>query len=1168
MIYVRTLLRVIGIAFALVSCVEEFDTTRRPHREASVGDNVYEVLCNRLASRENPHDVSGRSTRALCQGTGTPGAGTSVRLKVLHNNRARLVQALDATLGLEATGLGATPSDPNLASDVRTLLDQMLPLYDNGLMESHNAALGGWMQQLRNTSVNEALAAQSTRQWYNQSVVQNANHEFVVPTAALPIMMRFNQLTDLGAGFDKAFGEGTPNAKIFANWLASAQASLRAYTPQGASGFLLNYVLRADDALNGATQPLYSVLRDQHGNAEVVDTAAEVTPASLQTAPFGDANSGWSGLYTRDAYGRLQSDGQLLYAYQDLNKTPLAATLRQTKLWMDKLADQKVGGSNPQLATLASTTSTHGGPNLLDGLTWLDAVLQSDEGLPIDTNKLSDQSSGSAVVDAAGATGWTFQQEAVNALVPILRMLWDENQVEVAKTIQLFSAMSKRMDQNDLVDTKLAPANTMIDDLIDVAQKMATHPGLLERIVIALKDPETAKLGPLFAEHMTTVDSIDYDPTDFRSSIAVGQFVTPVDRTRGDVLGNESVFQRLMYLVHDAYGLRIINNEEIFGYAPGELFQIDDAALFYLRSIIGKARMTICSRQGEQAFFDTGNQPYIDSEHNMVMPSAELYGYQYFIEYAMGLSGLVPVPPSQAEKTQCALAINPDDEDEHVAYTYSITPQAAARMLFIDPEALQVWSNAQAEHFDTAAFGVGYPPSKMYDEPIIDGAPFRQLHGKTLFAWEKGGFHQAIAPLLEAFAEPDPGAQEGNEALFLDLMNIMHKHWSTSKSNRTQNQDRAKTNYAAQTGLAQFEPLIAFALDDPNHTDANNNAGCGALDRVASLVRIFYEDEDEMDQDTFLTPVSPLSGTMAAMLGVRQDVDLPANNPYVDPGTLLGRPNPVLRMSDGITPIAHPAPAHVLNHLVHHVAVQTDHLSQERPGVGAVFGALLDTFSEIDEKEKRLANRETHALVSGLLRYMVDHLSDVGEHLQGDTKALVSSPLLSATLELMTTFNRVDPNAGALVQALVTHMVSDEQRPALLSVAARTLYTAADSQVDLRPLAQATADAMDYPNGALPLTLKLASATRDVDSRNALPRVVANLGRALPSPNNASQMSETPIDIFIDVYQQINRVSPTDTSSLSASDHAAIIDSLADFVQDDKRGFVRLLELIKHRHGN
>ncbi len=1131
MIYVRTLFRVFGVACAFVSCAEEFDTSRRPHREASVGDHVYEVLCKRLAVQENPHDVSGRSTRALCQGTGAPDPSTSVRLRTLHNNRARLVQALDATLGIDAASTGLIATDPRLAADVRTLLDHMLPLYDSGLMEKHNAVFGGWMRQLSNTPVTRSLAAQSTRQYYNQSVVQNANHEFAVPTAALPTLLRFDQLTNLGTSFDRIFGDGAPGAEVFSTWLAQVQAALVAYKPQAnAPDFLYNYLLEADDTLGGGAQPLYSVLRDEDGDALSVRAHAEVTPASLQTAPFGDANIAWNNIYTRDAFGRLQSDGELLYAYQDLNQTPLAAALRQVHLWMRKLAKQTTGGSNPQ--NDAAQGATDAKATILDGIAWLDAVLHDGDAL-FDANKLAEPSNSLQAVGVASAASSLLQHEAVANALPLVQLLWEENENIIAQAIQMGSKVLRTINLNHVVDARMPPDNALFDDFAGVLQKMDEHPGLLLRIANALKDPETAKLGALFAKHMTTTDSIDYDQEDFRSNKAIGEFKTPVDRTLGDVRGNESVFQRLMYLVHDAKGLRIANNQEAFGYDDGELFEINDAALFYLRSIVGKARMTLCGR-ADDAILEELQAPYTGDLQ---------YGYAYIIESMMGLSGLTPEVPTQAEVSHCDNVVDPENlEGKHVAYTYSVTPQAAARMLFTDPEKINAWSFAHATGKNPAC-AVGYSPASMYNPPLIDNVPFRELHGKTLFAWEKHGFNEAIKPLLEAFAVADEGAEEGNEVLFLELMDVLHKHWSTSRSDVTQNQDSTRANYAVHSGLARFEPLAALALDNPN--DGN------AFELVSNLLALYVDEADGKKRQA-------VNGLFALVKNANEDqADCADNGACLEGASAPEDP----------APGALQAPVSAFDPL-DSLRMWVGHLDQQRPGTAGVFSAFLDTFSELDETRTKLTNRETHALVASLLGYLVDHRAEAGRGLEGLSQSLASSPLLASSSALMNTYNNADPQAGRLVQALLSHMVGDEQRPALLSAASQMLHNAADSKLDMQPLAGVMAEALDYPNGALPLTLKLASATSGMDCDNALPRVLANLGRPLPHLNDSAVMNETPIDVFTDVFQQLNRLRPGDTSVLSADDHGSIIAAMSRFMQDEKRGFVRLLQLIKHRHGN
>ncbi len=1117
--YVRTLLRVIGIACTLVACAEEFDTTRRPHREASVGDHVYEVLCNRLAISENPHDVSGRSTRGLCEGTRTPGAGTSARLKTLHNNRARLVQALDATLGIDSTGKGAVATDPELAAAVRALLDQLLPLYDSRLMEKHNAALGDWMQLLSDTSVTQTLAAQSTRQWYNQSMVQDANGEFAVPTAALPMLLRFDQLTDLGTSFDKVFGDGTADAPIFAKWLAQTQTALRAYEPASASAsaseFIRDYLLKADDKLGRDTQPLYSVLRDPNGDAQLVSQHAGVTPTFLRTAPFGDVSSADDSIYTRDAYGRLQGDGKLLYAYQDLNKTPLAAALRQMQQIMSQIAALNAQKTGSQASTSAEVADDGANVSILDAVDWLAEALHAAP-------------SSSSLKGDATATNSLFSPSSV----PFVQRLWEEQEADCASLIQLFANMIRRMDGSDLVDVKLAPNNKLTEDLSRVFDEMLARPGLLDRVAKALQDPATARLGPLLAKHMAATDNIDYDQEDLRSDKVIGQFVTPVDRSRGDVLGNESVFQRLLHLVHDARGLQIVNNERSMGYAPGELFKIDDAALFYLRSIVGNARMTMCGRSLEGYFFELANEDY-DNYVTEDMPSEHEYGYKYFIEYVMGLKGLKPALATQAEIEYCESFDNLDDPDgAHTAYSYKVSAKAAARMLFVDPEKVGAWNEQQVGNEpDTSAFVVSHSPPTLYDEPMIDGVPFRQLHGKTLFAWELEDFHTAIAPLVKAFASATPDTQEGNEGLLLDLLNILHKHWSTPQSNRTQSQNEALPNYAAQTGLARFEPLMAFALDTPD------NCGGGALDLLANVLRAFggggSDSASDDDEEEFIVDVDSEESAEPHDIGT-PDVDSPSA-----------------------------APALIPSPFTHKVASA----AQQRPGT-AVVGALLDAFSQLNEDKTAFANRELHDLVSGLLSYMDGHRAQLGKLLNGETSMPLQNRWLVSTLELTQTYNRADPAAGSLVQALLTHLVSDEQHPAVLNATASALYAAADAKVDWQPLTEALASALDYPNGALPLTLQVAAATHQADTAQALPRVMANLGRALPHPNNSKLIGETPIDVFIDVFAQVNRETPSDTRALSADDHGSILATLTHFIQDEKRGFVRLLQLIKHRHGN
>ena len=53
-----------------------------------------------------------------------------------------------------------------------------------------------------------------------------------------------------------------------------------------------------------------------------------------------------------------------------------------------------------------------------------------------------------------------------------------------------------------------------------------------------------------------------------------------------------------------------------------------------------------------------------------------------------------------------------------------------------------------------------------------DGDYFAQRDGNTLFLLEQFGFYDAITPLVQAFATHE------QESLFLDLADILHRHWA------------------------------------------------------------------------------------------------------------------------------------------------------------------------------------------------------------------------------------------------------------------------------------------------------------------------------------------------------------------------------------------------------
>ena len=81
---------------SLAACASEFDEERVGVDEGSLGAEIYEVFCQRLASSELPTDVSGRETRALCSGDVGPEEAPTERLRVLAEQRDRLLHICES----------------------------------------------------------------------------------------------------------------------------------------------------------------------------------------------------------------------------------------------------------------------------------------------------------------------------------------------------------------------------------------------------------------------------------------------------------------------------------------------------------------------------------------------------------------------------------------------------------------------------------------------------------------------------------------------------------------------------------------------------------------------------------------------------------------------------------------------------------------------------------------------------------------------------------------------------------------------------------------------------------------------------------------------------------------------------------------------------------------
>ncbi len=121
-----------------------------------------------------------------------------------------------------------------------------------------------------------------------------------------------------------------------------------------------------------------------------------------------------------------------------------------------------------------------------------------------------------------------------------------------------------------------------------------------------------------------------------------------------------------------------------------------------------------------------------------------------------------------------------------------------------------------------------------------DGEWLYQRDPDTLFTWEENGFLTALQPLAGAFVD------HGREDLFIQLMEILHKHWQTAAGAAAAPEEcklttdaSGKTTSCSKDGTDTYEPLLSTIFGGDLLTALNSAASiaqginvptCSAID--------------------------------------------------------------------------------------------------------------------------------------------------------------------------------------------------------------------------------------------------------------------------------------------------------------------------------------------------
>jgi hypothetical protein len=1128
-----------------LSCAEDLDLTRTHTARGTLGAEVYEVVCLRIAAGENPTDVSARRSRRLCEGSAPADADTPPRLAALDAQRARLVDALDRTL-----------PEP-LEDDLSRFLLQILPLYDppDDVLPAQTRAAADLLDTLaRDDDALDALARLGQRRGYRPLRL------------ALGVARPLLAYPDFDGLADRALATIDTGGTAGAEWdqllrvtaLEMATANVDPPPAAGTRGTLAiaRELLFTEDAAFGAGPARYLVARDLRGLAQP-DLRGGAVPAPFvdddgdgladidALGRFVAADGARLALPTpfairgeatvrRDAAGRaLRDDGAPLFRTFDASRTLLAGVTREAAPWFAPdapIALDLAIGLPLLLGAETDRSETFG------------AARVSFRGPDTRTGALFD-------VLYAGTT--VLDRPELDDALAVVDTLLTDHEPEVAALLDAIWVAQDSGDANPRA--RIDPRSDLWDDLLATTEGMAQTPGLLEALMRALAEPASADLGPITATFLRYSDRVEFDAANVNAPpLPAGPLARRTDWTRPDTVENESLFQRSIAVIQDLDGVRVCNKAGavlrvysasggvllrwplVGSYGECELIQIDNVAETYVQSVLGRARIVLKDRT-------------LDG----LLRLAQTFGILTLDGLLEGQSGITGLRQSP-------------------------TPQALGRLVFA-PANPFIEGLLDASSFKRDRNGDGVYAG---DETV----PIAERHAGVVPSWEKtflvngheASFLSALAPLLRAFDDHDP---PGGRFYFGELMRDLYLHWPTRTNAASQRTDPRGDMFSQQDDVRSYEPVVADLFDRGALT-----ARLGALVRVldAEELRPGTDGVDALDAATLVLvdPTRSCSGSCATGGGLRyrSGRDHPCTSSGICFDGLGGRPrryvSPLYLLIDGLAAMDR--------------ALETDpaRLTRWRTARTAIAEQLLRPSAG---SSPRLANRRALALLRALVPFtrarLAEHraagdLSAWARGLTARAESTLGSAATSAALAFLVAVE-ADPAARDAIAALVAYLIDETSANDALDttlLALADLLQVLEDDANLTPLLRALAAALAVDprasvdagatlttDGAVAdATLTLIRRVDALDDRGALLAVLANLV-SLPAEGTTGSGEETPLETIVDVVAEVNRRAPGAGGTLDAADCRVILETTRDFLRDEDRGMERLYRVVQER---
>ncbi len=1205
------------------ACGPKFNTTRAVQPKLTLGDDLFSTLCDRVAATADPADLEARKSHAVCHAdqSGTyassyaEGVTMPPKVAVMVRYRSDLIQAFNAIF----------PDTGTLHSDLNDLLKAMVPLYDDDTIPESTRTLAAIFDQIafadassdavkatRASNARDALARVGGRRGYRAA---NVAIGIARPLLAYP---RIAQVTDTTISLLGPGGAAEPQlrktletaqAMLLSTTIPNARMPIPTYADRwsgvlGAKPKLTSEILEnllvdgaplkgdlsgpaypanwtapyAGDGTGATAPPIPVLLRDARGYAafssakmatqlgtvdrdgdglpDVNDEGyfIDVTGNAIKNLATPFAMLAYAGsapdTAPRDTVGHAldKAGGTQIYSYRDASQTFLHAALVDTKT----LADPKNGAlldllhaALPELGprTAASDPSD---PTLGSDV----ASYTDDGGNAIQVAYRKFDASQSPIVDLLYAGTRLLEYPKVEDYLELARQLTRDHPHETARVLAAVLKIRNLANDPAYAGVALSPQSGFWDDMIAIVQQIAQEPVLLKGVLDATADDNVLKLSAAMSAFSADKDQLDYDPSNINNPVynvtsgaSQGLPKTPTDLTKSDTADNRSLLQRFATLIYDSYQVKACNKPNAYldtgvlgiklgPYSECNVFQIDDVAKYYLSCVV----------------FNGGDPHATSSDCSMpitnglitTLAGIPLIGKAGVNGVLSGQSGIneLKLQPTIGALNRMVMWRNPS---QMINDLIDPLPSAACPPKAGGPGTRQCASNA-----DTLS--------------IRDQG--------TIFMGEELDSLTGLVPLIKPFVAKYSPDNTDRLDLFIQLIGVMHKHWSPG------NADSFGCNPAAPAGdaneckksnIRQYEALISKAIGDDLLPAVN------ALTKVTDSITI----RGQSGTDVMVALVSDL----------------------VDPGKAKGmgltdrHGNVGTTTNDG-RPIAQVTPFYLFANALN--AMDKQWVGPNADQLHALWrqarGKLVDQFMAVDQPGGDPAKSTMHdQAVATVLPIMIDLLDDrVAEHKAagdlsswargGFTSNLVdnmSTPLFASLLDVTEQVYASDAaktELGYLLQYFADQASTNDALASTVTAAQDLLQIVGDDK-NMVPLYHVLGTAA-APDGATKRALDLMDRTRKIETDPSFSSFAATHGgrRVLPviMANAMTPMGPglaAPIEILSDCVADLHRADPATTQpAFAPPDYGSVSWNVEDFLLDPTRGLEQFYTIVKKRN--